>query len=324
MFPLPKASVIVPTYGNRPDYLREALHSVQGQEFPADDFEILVVDNSPKGNAYGIVEEIKQGRHPVLYFTEKNTGLHHARHAGMREARGEIVVFIDDDVLVSGDWLKTLLEPFRDPLVACSGGKILLKFEAEPPDWVGQFRGGGLGLLDLGDETLEFTKSGAVYGGNMAVRRAVLYETGGFNPDGFADPRLLLLRGDGEIGLLQKIYNLGYKVVYEPRAWVYHRISASKLTAEYFYRRSFAGGISLSYARIRGLRDKQRLTLRLLKHSGYCFLRSARRYMLSLLTRDQRIKIRADAWKLYGEGQHHLRTALSRRLREHVLRDSYL
>ncbi len=322
---MPKASVIVPTYGNRPDFLRETLHSVQGQEFPVDDFEILVVDNSPDSNAYRIVEEVnQQGRPPVLYFTEKNTGLHHARHAGAREARGEILVYIDDDVLVHCDWLTALLESFQDSRVACSGGKILLQYEAEQPEWLPQFRSGGHGFLDLGEKKLELKWPECVYGGNMAVRKKVLYDAGGFNPDGFADPRLIWLRGDGEIGLLKKIFDLGHKIVYEPRAWLYHRIPASKLTPKFFYKRCFAGGIYDSYVRIRNMRKRRRMTVPLMIHAARCFLLSAYRYTRSLLPLKDRIRIRADAFKWYGEGQHQLRTALSRRLREHVLRDSYL
>jgi hypothetical protein len=158
----------------------------------------------------------------------------------------------------------------------------------------------------------------------MAVRKTVIFELGGFNPDGIGDRKRIWLRGDGECGLQEKISQRGLRIVYEPRAWLYHRIPPSRLTPEHFYWRFFLQGIQDSYVRVRQIRHRPFLFAALLKHSGYCFWRTARSYIASIIHTESRIRMRADAWSWYGSAQHQARTALSPVLREHVLRHSYL
>jgi len=320
-----KASVIIPTYGQRPDYLRDALLSVQDQSLPSGDYDILVADNSSGGSVSSIVEEVnRNGEHLVRYVRAPAVGLHHARHAGAREATGEILVYIDDDVVVHREWLVALLQPFEDPQVACDGGKILPLWEVPPPAWYSQFNPQYLSLLDRGGETMKLRWPACVWGCNMAVRRDVLHRLGGFNPDALGDRKLIWLRGDGECGLQEKIYGVGLSIVYVPDAWVHHRIPASRLTPEHFFWRFFIQGIQDSYVRVRRLAHRPFLSSRLLLYAGYAALQAAQCHMRSLLFHNRAIRLRARAWRWYGRAQHQLRTALSPALRRHVLRDSYL
>ena len=150
------------------------------------------------------------------------------------------------------------------------------------PPWVAQFDIAYLSLLDFGDQTRELRFPECVWGCNMAVRREVLYSVGGFNPDGFGDRRLIWLRGDGECGLQEKISNRELRIIYEPRAWVYHRIPASRVTPQYFYRRLFDDGIMHSYIRIRKMGNCRFLTSQLLGYGIYCFLQSCQKYLRSI------------------------------------------
>jgi glycosyltransferase involved in cell wall biosynthesis len=313
-------SIVVPTY-ERSAYLGEALLSVLGQDFPPERYEVIVVDNSPTGEAQQTVEEVSEpSLRPVSYVREPTVGLHNARHAGARAAHGDILVYIDDDVIVHDGWLTAMTMPFADPRVACVGGKVLARWEAEPPVWWTRFDPGYLSLLDLGEEQMEL-ESRTVHGCNMAVRRSVLYEVGGFNPDAIADRRLIWLRGDGEDGLQRRIRAAGYKVMYEPRAWLYHRIPAHRLTPQYFHWRAFIQGISDSYTAARKQPSRHRAAL----HSVGCFSRALQCCIRAVARRSNgRIRATSDAWYWYGRGQHQLRFALSRKLRGHVLQDTYL
>jgi len=314
------ASVIIPTY-DRPRYLGEALASLLQQDFPSARYEIIVVDNKPTGEVRKLVQELEQDqRRSIRYVEEPKVGLHNARHTGAREARGEILVYIDDDVIVHPGWLGAVIRPFSDPEVACVGGKVIPKWEAEPPDWWPELSSTYLSLLDLGEETKELCWPDGVYGCNMAVRRSALYEVGGFNPDDIGNRKLIWLRGDGETGLHRKIYDAGYKVVYSPHAWLYHRIPAARLKAEYFYQRAFTQGISDSYALIREDPSKHRM----IRHTVGCFLRGAGNYGRSIGNGSQNIQTRVKAWYWCGRGQHQLRAALDRKLYHHVLQDTYL
>jgi glucosyl-dolichyl phosphate glucuronosyltransferase len=288
------------------------LASLIQQEFPADNYEIIVVDNKPTGEVRKVVQELEQDQQrSIRYVEEPKVGLHNARHAGAREARGQILVYIDDDVIVHPNWLSAMVAPFANPQVGCVGGKTVPRWETvEPPNWLSLFPDGYLSLLDLGEESKDLNWPETAYGCNMAVSRSVLYEVGGFNPDDIGDRKLIWLRGDGETGLQRKIYDAGYKVVYSPHAWLYHRIPAARLKAEYFYWRAFTQGISDSYTLIREDPSK----LRMIRHTVGCFLRVAREYWRSI----------GNAWYWYGRGQHQLRAALDRKVYRYVLQDTYL
>ena len=315
------ASVVVPTY-RRPEYVSDAVRSIRAQEFPSEGYEILLVDNDPDRGGAPVVEESGQsGACAIRCVHELRNGLHNARHRGAREARGEILVYVDDDVIVHPGWLAAMLEPFADPAVACVGGKVVPKWEAQAPDWVSQLPEWYLSLVDFGDKTRELTTE-FVSGCNMAVRRDVVYELGGFHPDSFGDPRLIWLRGDGEAGLLRKIRAAGYKVIYEPRAWLYHRVPASRLTPEYFCTRAFRQGISDSFTVIREYAH-MRKRHRMLRHAARCFA-TAVRYWLSARGQHSDMALKTSAHYWYGKGQHQLRVALSRELREHVFEETYL
>lgn len=317
----PPVSVIVPTY-NRPSYLSDTLGSLFLQDYKADQYEIVVVDNKPTGEVFQIIKDLQsQCQSSVRCLEETDVGLHKARHAGAKAAVGEILIYIDDDVVMEKGWLQSISKPFADQRVAIVGGKVLPKWEAETPKWLAQFPSTYLSLLDLGEERRELEWPEGVYGCNMAVRRTALYEVGGFNPDAMGDPRFIWLRGDGETGLHKKIYDAGYKVIYEPQASAYHRVSASRLQPEYFYWRAFIQGISDSYTHMRNSRSP---VVRIFSHAARCMSATVRAHVRSLLGSRERIHSRAQAHYWYGRARHQLRMALSPTLRSHVLRETYL
>ncbi len=316
-------SVIIPAH-NRAEYLGDAVLSVCEQTIPPEEYEVIVVDNGSTDETRKVVESIASEHSIVRYIYESRIGLHNARHAGARESTGEILVYIDEDVIVPPGWLQAMAKPFAKSEVACVGGRILPQWEAQPPTWLDQFgRNGGINLsmLDLGDDALELAWPQTVYGCNMSVRKGVLYEIGGFNPDAIGDRHLIWLRGDGETGLHEKIYHAGYKVIYEPLAWLHHRVPASRLEPSYFFWRSFIQGISDSYTHMR----RNRLTVvQLLWHAGGCIMGAVRSYATSVGASQRRIYWRSKAWYWYGRAQHQLRLSLSQSLRHHVLQENYL
>jgi glycosyltransferase involved in cell wall biosynthesis len=314
----------VPTYG-RPAYLRDGLISLLGQDFPPEQHEIIVVDNKPTGEARQIVASLASEWRRLIHFIEEpNVGLHNARHAGAKAARGEILAYVDDDVIAHPGWLRAILGPFEEPPVAIAGGKVLPEWEAQPPEWLAQFPQSYLSLLDLGAERRELSWPEGAYGCNMAIRRSVLYEVGGFNPDAMGDRRLIWLRGDGESGLHRKVYDAGYKVIYEPGAWVYHRIPPARLKAEAFYHRGMKSGLSASYSQLRDTAKLRFFTLRVIRRAFMAFLRVARCYVKAAARPDRRVRSISDAWLWYGYGMQHFYAAVNPQLRAFLLKDSYL
>ncbi len=318
------ASVIVPTY-SRPKLLRDALASLVCQEEVEDGYEVLVVDNKPEGEVRAIVREF-EGRSPcpVSYIEEPAVGLHNARHAGARAARGRILAYVDDDVIAPPGWLKGLLAPFADPEVGIVAGKILPKWEAPRPPWLPLFPGSYLSILDMGTTSREIAWPKTVYGANMAIRRSVLFESGGFNPDAIGEAKLIWQRGDGETGLNEKVYELHYRAIYEPAGWLWHRITADRLQARAFYRRGFLQGLSMSYSRIRKRWGRGLFRLKTAYRGMRALASAAACCCRAVMRPARRIRHISDAWMYYGFGVQHLRTVFSRSLREFILKDCYL
>lgn len=204
-----KASVIIPTY-NRSEYLQDTVASLQKQSLPAEQFEILVVDNSLDGHFRQVVESMMQKN--VRYIWEKRPGAHRARNTGALNAKGEILIFIDDDELLDSNLLHFLIASFDNREIGCVGGRMLPKFEvAQLPEHYRLFNRGDITHLDLGEEPRILKKGEEIWGGNMAVRRDVFLKVGGMNPDIFPH-QMMWLTGDGECGLQHKILDAGYKI----------------------------------------------------------------------------------------------------------------
>lgn len=239
------ASVIIPTY-KRSTFLVDALQSLAKQDFPRGAFEVVIVDNAETPT-----EELQKQYNgcydlTLRYVHEPINGLHHARHTGGRKAHGDILVFIDDDVICPPGWLSAMIAPFDDKKVAMVAGKVILRYESPPPEWIGQFSS-SLSALDLGEMPHAIAPYGSAVGCNMAVRRKAIFDVGGFNPDGFGDRSLIRYRGDGECGLARKIHDAKHLVWYSPEAFLEHRVPDSRMTMEYVGRRAENSGVEAVY-----------------------------------------------------------------------------
>jgi glycosyltransferase involved in cell wall biosynthesis len=266
-------SVIIPTM-NRKALLAKALDSLARQTYPPDRFEILVIDNGCQMETKRLCHELSRRISNVFYLPNPSPGLHSCRNMGLRQSKGQIAAFVDDDIKAFRSWLDGINEGFADRTVGMVGGKALPDYEVPPPPWMKRLwrqQAGGrvLGshsLVDMGDQPREISPS-FVFGCNYSIRRNLAIELGGFNPDGF--PRnLIRYRGNGEMALSIAIRQQGYKVWYNPKASVYHYVAAERLTKGYVEWRYLIQGISRSYADIRrsgGLRGRHSL-LRLAKH----------------------------------------------------------
>ena len=243
-------TVAIPTY-KRSDYLIDALQSAIDQETNFD-FELLVLDNDCDRTLEEKVKAIaKETTKPVRYIPVPEIGLHNGRNTGAIEGKGEIIVYIDDDVITPQGWLQALCQPFADSQVACVGGKTIAKWEATPPEWIESIPPDYFSILDLGEDTQEINYPQTPYGCNMAFRRHLVLGFGGFPPDGMGGAKIEWRRGDGETGFAYKIYAENYKIMYAGKGWLYHRIPAQRMTLAYARSRSMKGAISGFYTELR-------------------------------------------------------------------------
>jgi glucosyl-dolichyl phosphate glucuronosyltransferase len=254
-----KISCILPTR-NRGPWLGPALRSLAAQNVSPSDYEILVIDNDSSDHTAEVVDQIRHEhpQHRICYLHEPVPGLLSGRHRGAIEAKGELLVFVDDDIEATAGWLAAIAETFEDLQVQIVGGRNLPKYEVDPPQWLEGFWSttpyGGrschwLSLLDLGEQQIEINP-GYVWGLNFSIRRDALFELGGFHPDCIPD-HLQCFQGDGETGLTLKAHERGCKAVYQPRATVYHHVPAGRMTPTYFDRRAYYQGVCDSYTELR-------------------------------------------------------------------------
>jgi glycosyltransferase involved in cell wall biosynthesis len=115
------ASVVVVTK-DRPELLSGLLESLTRQTLPPD--EVLVVDNNSTAS-YAEVFEKYRDRLPLRTVVETTPGIPAARNRGVRESKGEIIVFTDDDCVADPRWVENMVEPFyRDPHIGAVGGEM--------------------------------------------------------------------------------------------------------------------------------------------------------------------------------------------------------
>jgi len=250
-------SLIIPTF-NRADLLPLCLESIKKLDYGKDLFEVLVVDNGSTDNIKDLVLSVfSNSKINYRYFYEPEPGLLSGRHLGAKQAQGNIFVFLDDDVVLSKEFLKALSKAFEDKSVKLVGGKCLPRYLSSPPEWLNSLwtekdgirHCGYLSLIDQGDLAKESSPSN-IWGLNFSIRRETFFELGGFNPDNIPK-KYQRYQGDGESGLTRKIISKKYKALYHPNAFVEHLIPASRLTFDYFYNRQFYQGVCDSYTNIR-------------------------------------------------------------------------
>jgi len=254
-----RVSIIIPTL-NRANYLRRTLESLVSGSFPPDRFEILIVDGGSTDDTQYLCRRFIEANPGYLIHLlhEPEPGSLAGRHRGAKEASGEILTFIDDDIEAHPGWLPSISDAFRESDVHLVGGKNLPKFEATPPPWLKDFwittpyggkECGYLSLLDLGDKLLRVHPD-FVWSLNLSIRRETLFDAGGFHPDIYPK-RLQRFQGDGETGLTMKLFERGYGALYHPGAAVFHAIPKNRMTIDYFEKRMYFQGVADSYSDIR-------------------------------------------------------------------------
>jgi glucosyl-dolichyl phosphate glucuronosyltransferase len=230
-------TVILCTY-NRCRTLLKALNSLALSELPGHvEWEVLVVDNNSGDQTNEMVKEFCRkwpGR--FRYIFERQPGKSHALNTGIRQAKGQILAFVDDDVTVEPTWLWNLTRALGNREWAGAGGRILPEKSFVAPRWLaldGPYKMGGiLALFDLGSAPgpLEI----APFGTNMAFRREIFEKYGDFRTDLGPAPGNEIRNEDTEFG--RRVMSAGERLRYEPSAVVYHEIPKNRVNKSYFLR----------------------------------------------------------------------------------------
>ncbi len=264
-------SVVVPTC-DRPQRLAACLRSLAGlREKP---LEIVVVDNAPSIATREVVEAFPEAR----YVAEHRSGSSAARNTGVHHCRGELVAFVDDDEAVHPDWLSHLRNCFHNPTVGLATGLVLpSELETEAQRIFEQrysfARGYVARTFDAALYRRTRNRGVPVWeiggSGNMAIRRHVFEQLGGF------DERLGAGRAGGceEFELFYRALAGGWSCRYEPRAVTEHQHRREMKDLErqlYAYMRGHVASALVQLSRFRDLGNLRHLMWTLPKvYAGY-------------------------------------------------------
>lgn len=219
-------SVVVCTR-HRAQQLRACLDALDALDYPPALLDLLVIDNAPVDSS----TRDAVARYPrVRYSVEPKPGLDWARNRGIRDARGDIVAFTDDDVSVDAGWVKAIVAAFEEePDAMCVAGLVVPDELDTPAQVLFETYGGfGRGFERGVYRVAPGESAGRKYGGtgrfgtgaNMAFRRSF------FDREGLFDPALDVgtpANGGGDLEMFFRVLKTGHALVYEPAAIVRHR-----------------------------------------------------------------------------------------------------
>lgn len=228
-------SAVICTY-NREKYIRQALQSLAVQTLPISQFEVVVINNNSTDRSE---EEILAFRkdHPELnfvYVTETNQGLSWSRNRGIKESKGTLITFLDDDAVATPTFLEQCVQYHKKfPDLIAFGGKIIPRFVDGKPAWYTKYYWGVTGQFDLGDEAFKILYRGKFpCGSNMTFRRDFFETYGIFNTELGRKGAILLAGEEKELFSRVKAGDKD-KVMYFPDLHVEHCVDNTKLNPVY-------------------------------------------------------------------------------------------
>jgi len=212
------------------------LDSVASSILPEEvQWEVLVVDNNSKDQTRALVEEFGR-RHPgrFRYLFEAKQGKSFALNSGIREASGDVLAFMDDDVTVDPMWLQNLTTVLLTGDWGGTGGRTLPARPFTLPPWLtleGPYEMGGAvaALLDLGEIPGKLNQ--APYGTNMAFPKKMFERYGLFAINLGPSPGSQIRGEDTEFG--RRLMFAGERLRYEPSALVFHPVLESRAQKDY-------------------------------------------------------------------------------------------
>lgn len=239
-------TAIICTY-NRAKYIGPLLESIAANDLAKEEYEILLVDNNCTDNTREVCETFAETHKDVTfrYVVESEQGLSAARNKGIHEAKGDVIVYIDDDALVDSWYLRTVAEYMsaHKEIDAIGGPIIPLYEETEEPKWMTRYTKELLcGYLYFGEAIRPFPGERYPGGGNAAYRSEVFSLVGLFNTALGRKGNSLM--GAEEKDIFDKMKVCGMRFMYLPKMILHHIIPQKKLESDYFNRLTYQIGIS--------------------------------------------------------------------------------
>jgi len=239
---------------NHAPRLARTLRDLAGLIPPEQPWEFLVIDNASTDDTAAILAD-KSWRFPgpvVRMVREEKLGLSNARNRAVAEARGEYIIFIDDDETPDPEWLRAHENAIQSDHPDALGGRIEVMFEdGSRPPWLSDELLGFLGKLDHGGPKRQLTDPKTpIFGGNFGFKKKVFDKIGLF--DAGLGRRGTDNTGGEDTEIYRRLLDAGCQVWWAPEAVINHRIQVGKLRRQYFLDLHYREG------RMEGLRARGR------------------------------------------------------------------
>lgn len=223
-----KVSVVVPVR-NAENTIELCLRSLMKQSYAKT--EVIVVDNMSTDKT-----KEKITRYPVILLEEKKINSYAARNTGIREASGEVIAFIDSDCVATSDWIRSLVKYYSDINIGGVGGQILPYINHKPRSIIEKYAISAKCYPTYPYKTEKpivlnrqrgILLAGVLFTANASYRKSILDELGGFDEN---------LKSGGDIDMSYRVQDIGYKLIWDPQAIVYHiqRSTCKDLIQQYF------------------------------------------------------------------------------------------
>ncbi|MEE3235264.1 MAG: glycosyltransferase [Candidatus Latescibacterota bacterium] len=211
---LPTLSIILPTYDEH-ERLIDAIKSLGQQEYPKDLVEILVIDDgSPEPIDQTSLIKLAIPFKLLLFRNNNNQGRAHSRNTGLRNASGEIIIFLDSDMTVLPTFFSSHVQMHREKSDSIGVGNIIWADEIPDNPLTRYASSRGVHLTNISDE-VPFK---CFVTGNSSVPKALLDRTGPFDED-------FKTYGGEDLELGARLHSKGARFFYIPEALSYHHHS---------------------------------------------------------------------------------------------------
>jgi glycosyltransferase involved in cell wall biosynthesis len=228
----PFFTIAIPTY-NRASVLPYSIMSALAQTLAPDEFEILVVDNNSTDETSAVIQRFADSHANIRVTREKQQGLNFSRNKAWNEAKGNTIVYIDDDAELCPEYLESLKKIVNEETsIGAVGGPIEVGWLGPVPQWYEPGLDMAFNHLYLGSYRRHIKYPTMIFGTNMAFPIAVLKAAGGFRTDLDRIGSHLLSGGEVEMILrIQREQRL--RIIYDPALKVRHLVCPDRLSPEY-------------------------------------------------------------------------------------------
>ncbi len=218
-----KLSIIIPSYG-RADVLNDCLKSINKIKSELRDYEIIIVNNNNDKKIEKETSKVckRYSLNIIEINAHKGVGSVKARNFGIKKAKGEIIIFFDDDTLIQKNYFINLIKTFEDEKVGAVGGaeikkqknsifhKIMFKLSK-----TGDITWSGNIISNFSQDIKQPLKVKHLHGSNFSIRKSIIDEIG------LMDEKMLGHYRD-ETEFVYRVYKAGYDVIFNPKCKVIH------------------------------------------------------------------------------------------------------